>query len=43
MVEGDAAGLYFLFVERRLDGVTIEGDRGLLEKLIDVAPQPLPA
>ena len=43
VVEGDAAGLYYLFVERRLDGVTIEGDRGLLEKLIDVAPQPLPA
>ena len=43
VVEGDAAGLYYLFVERRLDGVTIAGDRGLLEKLIDVAPQPLPA
>jgi DNA-binding HxlR family transcriptional regulator len=43
VVEGDAAGLYHLFVERRLDGVTIEGDRGLLEQLLDVAPQPLPA
>jgi hypothetical protein len=43
VVEGDAAGLYYLFVERRLDGVTVEGDRGLLEKLLDVAPQPLPA
>jgi DNA-binding HxlR family transcriptional regulator len=43
VVEGDAAGLYFLFVERRLDGVTIEGDRGLLEQLLDVAPQPLSA
>jgi DNA-binding HxlR family transcriptional regulator len=43
VVEGDAAALYYLFVERRLDGVTIEGDRGLLDKLIDVAPQPLPA
>ena len=41
VVEGDAAGLYYLFVERRLDGVTIQGDRELLEQLIDVAPQPI--
>jgi hypothetical protein len=33
VVEGDAAGLYYLFVERRLDAVSIEGDRSLLEKL----------
>jgi DNA-binding HxlR family transcriptional regulator len=43
-VEGDAEGLYMLFVERRLvDGVTIEGDRELLDRLIDVAPQPIRA
>jgi DNA-binding HxlR family transcriptional regulator len=43
VVSGDAAALYYLFVERRLDDVEIEGDRELLERLIDVAPQPLPA
>ena len=41
VVEGDAAGLYHLFVERRLDGVTITGDRELLERLLDVAPTPI--
>jgi DNA-binding HxlR family transcriptional regulator len=40
VVEGDAAGLYNLFVGRRLDAVSIEGDRSLLEKLLDAAPQP---
>jgi DNA-binding HxlR family transcriptional regulator len=43
VVEGDAAGLYYLFVERRLDAVSIEGDRPLLEKLLDAAPQPIVA
>jgi DNA-binding HxlR family transcriptional regulator len=43
VVTGDAAALYYLFVDRRLDLVSIEGDRALLEQLIDVAPQPLPA
>jgi hypothetical protein len=43
VVEGDAAGLYHLFVERRLDGVSVTGDRALLERLIDVAPQPIGA
>jgi DNA-binding HxlR family transcriptional regulator len=43
VVTGDPKALYYLFVERRLDGVEIEGDRELLEKLIDVAPQPLVA
>jgi DNA-binding HxlR family transcriptional regulator len=43
VVEGDAEGLYYLFTERRLDGVTISGDRALLERLIDAAPQPLVA
>jgi DNA-binding HxlR family transcriptional regulator len=41
IVTGDARGLYYLFVDRRLDLVEVEGDRELLEKLIDVAPQPL--
>jgi DNA-binding HxlR family transcriptional regulator len=43
VVTGDAEGLYYLFVERRLDGVSIEGDGELLERLIDVAPQPIGA
>jgi DNA-binding HxlR family transcriptional regulator len=42
VVSGDAAALYYLFVDRRLDNVTIEGDRELLDRLIDVAPVPMP-
>jgi DNA-binding HxlR family transcriptional regulator len=37
VVEGDAAGFYCLFVERSWDGVTVEGDRELLERLLDAA------
>jgi DNA-binding HxlR family transcriptional regulator len=43
VVEGDAEGLYYLFTERRLDSVSISGDRVLLERLIDAAPQPIVA
>jgi DNA-binding HxlR family transcriptional regulator len=43
VVEGDAAGLYYLFTERRLDGVSVSGDRALLERLLDAAPQPVVA
>ena len=43
VVEGDAAGLYYLFVERRLDGVSISGDRALLERLFDAEQQPTAA
>jgi len=43
VVEGDAASLYYLFVERRLEGVSISGDRALLARLIDTAPQPAAA
>jgi hypothetical protein len=32
--------MYYLFVERRLDGVSISGDRALLDRLIEAAPQP---
>jgi DNA-binding HxlR family transcriptional regulator len=38
VVEGDAEGIYALFVDRRSDGVTIEGDRALLDALLDTAP-----
>ncbi|HYJ69575.1 MAG TPA: helix-turn-helix domain-containing protein [Nocardioidaceae bacterium] len=43
VVEGDAEAMYWLFVDRRLDAVSIEGDRDLLERLIDVAPAPIDA
>lgn len=41
VVEGSAAGFYYLFVERRWDGVTVEGDRELLERLLDAAAAPI--
>jgi DNA-binding HxlR family transcriptional regulator len=41
VVEGDPEGIYHLFVDRRLDLVTVHGDRRLLEQLIDVAPAPV--
>ena len=43
VVEGDPVGVYHMFVDRQLDLVSVEGDRALLEQLIDVAPQPLEA
>jgi DNA-binding HxlR family transcriptional regulator len=43
VVEGDAEGLYYLFIDRRLDGVSISGDHALLDRLIDAAQQPLVA
>jgi DNA-binding HxlR family transcriptional regulator len=41
VVEGDAEGIYFMFVDRRLDLVSVQGDRGLLEQLLDAAPTPV--
>jgi DNA-binding HxlR family transcriptional regulator len=41
VVEGDPEAIYFMFVDRRLDLVKVEGDRGLLEKLLDAAPTPV--
>jgi DNA-binding HxlR family transcriptional regulator len=43
VVEGDPVGVYHMFVDQRLDGVTVEGDRDLLEQLIDVASRPVEA
>ena len=40
IVEGDPAGVYHMFIQRRLDCVSVEGDRGLLEELIAAAPAP---
>jgi DNA-binding HxlR family transcriptional regulator len=41
VVEGDPEAIYYLFVDRRLDLVGIEGDRKLLERLLDAAPAPV--
>jgi DNA-binding HxlR family transcriptional regulator len=41
IVEGEPEGVYYMFVDRRLDLVSIEGDRDLVEQLIDAAPRPL--
>jgi DNA-binding HxlR family transcriptional regulator len=41
VVEGDPEGIYYMFVDRRLDLMTIQGDRALLEQLIDSAPSPV--
>jgi hypothetical protein len=40
VVTTDAVGFYELFLERRLDGVRIEGERALLEGLLDAATAP---
>ncbi len=40
-VEGDPTGIYWMFVDRRLDGVSVEGDRALLERLLAAAPRPV--
>jgi hypothetical protein len=48
-VEGDAVGFYHLVVNRETEGVQIEGDHEVLERLIDafgsrsVTREPLPA
>lgn len=41
VIEGDPEGVYYMFIENRLDRVSVKGDRKLLEKLIDVAPAPI--
>jgi DNA-binding HxlR family transcriptional regulator len=41
VVEGDPEAIYHMFVDRRVDLVRVEGDRGLLEQLIDAAPTPV--
>jgi DNA-binding HxlR family transcriptional regulator len=38
VVEGDPEGIYSMFVDRCLDRVTIEGDKALLDALLDAAP-----
>lgn len=47
VLEADHAAFYYVFVERRWDGVTVEGDRSLLERLLEaaapLADAPVPA
>ena len=43
VVEGDPEGIYWFFVDGRSDGVSVEGDRELLEQLLQAAPQPVEA
>ncbi|HWL34282.1 MAG TPA: helix-turn-helix domain-containing protein [Gaiellaceae bacterium] len=44
LVETDATGFYHLVVDRRLEGVRIDGDVTALDQLLDgFAPSPLPA
>jgi DNA-binding HxlR family transcriptional regulator len=41
VIKGEPEGIYYMFVDRRLDLVSVEGDRDLLERLIESAPAPL--
>lgn len=41
VVEGDPSGVYYMFIQRRLDCVNVEGDLALLEQLIEAAPAPV--
>ena len=43
VVTGTPEAIYHMFVDRRLDLVQVEGDRGLLEELVNVAPATLEA
>jgi DNA-binding HxlR family transcriptional regulator len=43
VLEADHAAFYYLFVERRWNGVTVEGDRSLLERLLEAAAPPADA
>ena len=41
VVQGAPGGVYRLFVEGKTDAVSVTGDRDLLQRLIEVAPEPL--
>ena len=40
LVEGDVAAMYDAFIEQRWDGLTVEGDRELVERLFDAVRGP---
>jgi len=42
VVEATPAGIYDMFVERRLDEVSVRGDRDLLAQLVDAVPARVP-
>jgi hypothetical protein len=37
LLEASPRAFYYLFVERRWDGIDVEGNRELLEQLLDAA------
>ena len=41
VVEGDPEGIYYMFVDRRQDLVSIGGDHELLGRLLEAAPRPV--
>jgi DNA-binding HxlR family transcriptional regulator len=41
VIEGDPEALYYFFTAGAVDGVSVEGDSVLLERLLDAAPQPV--
>ncbi|HEX4930654.1 MAG TPA: helix-turn-helix domain-containing protein [Gaiellaceae bacterium] len=43
LVETDATGFYYLVVDRKLEGVRVEGDVAALEQLLDGFASPTPA
>ena len=43
VVEADPDDLHTMFVESRIDHVSVEGDRALLERLVQAAPPPVEA
>jgi DNA-binding HxlR family transcriptional regulator len=43
VIEGDARGVYFFLIEQSAEGVTVTGDRALLDALLAVVPQPATA
>jgi hypothetical protein len=40
VLEGDPEGIYYFFVAGAIEGVSVEGDRELLARLLEAAPQP---
>ena len=43
VIEGDAKGVYHFLVDHAAEGVTITGDRGLVDALLATVPQPIAA
>jgi hypothetical protein len=43
VIEGDAEGVYHFLVDRTVAGVTVTGDRTLVDALLAVVPQPATA